>query len=119
MKLVEFPKNHRAKKIFNINNESNCDRCMQYIKIIINSHNINIILETKMDATLLKNGLHGRCFHVSFVEFYGVTFLRNTSGRLPLKHYPTGICLFKVNNKNTRTRCEICSKLTIKTPERR
>ena len=28
-------------------------------------------------------------------------------------------CLLKVNNRNTRTRCEICSKLTIKTPERR
>ena len=27
--------------------------------------------------------------------------------------------MFKVNNKNTKTRCEICSKLTIKTPERR
>ena len=26
---------------------------------------------------------------------------------------------FKVNIKNTRTRCEICSKLTITTPERR
>ena len=32
---------------------------------------------------------------------------------------PAGNYLFKVNNKNTRTRCEICSKLTIKTPERR
>ena len=27
--------------------------------------------------------------------------------------------MFKVNNRNTRTRCEICSKFTIKTPERR
>ena len=27
--------------------------------------------------------------------------------------------MFKVNNRNTRKRCEICSKLTIKTPERR
>ena len=27
--------------------------------------------------------------------------------------------MFKVNNRNTRTRCEICSKLTVKTPERR
>ena len=27
--------------------------------------------------------------------------------------------MFKVNNRNTRTRCEICLKLTIKTPERR
>ena len=27
--------------------------------------------------------------------------------------------LFKFNNRNTRKRCEICLKLTIKTPERR
>ena len=26
--------------------------------------------------------------------------------------------LLKVNNRNTRKRCEICSKLTVKTPER-
>ena len=31
---------------------------------------------------------------------------------------PAGNYIFKVNNRNTRTRCEICSKLTIKTPER-
>ena len=31
---------------------------------------------------------------------------------------PTGICLFKVNNGNIRTVGEICSKSTIKTPER-
>ena len=31
---------------------------------------------------------------------------------------PAGIYLLKVNNRNTRTSCEICSKLTIKTPER-
>ena len=32
---------------------------------------------------------------------------------VPSRHY-----LLKVNNKNARTMCEICSKLTIKTPER-
>ena len=31
--------------------------------------------------------------------------------------YPADIYLFKVNKRNTRARCEICSKLTIKTPE--
>ena len=31
--------------------------------------------------------------------------------------YPTNIYLFKVNNRNIRKRCEICSKLTVKTPE--
>ena len=40
----------------------------------------------------------------------------------PWKHqktgYITGIYILKVN-KNTKTRCEICSNLTIKTPKRR
>ena len=40
------------------------------------------------------------------------SFLTNFSS------YPVGIYLLKVNNRNTRTRCEI-SNLTIKTPERR
>ena len=42
---------------------------------------------------------------------------------LILKQYllsiPAGIYLLKVNNKNIRAMCEICSKLTIKIPERR
>ena len=33
--------------------------------------------------------------------------------------YPGGNYLLKFNNRSTRTRCEICSKLTIKTPKRR
>ena len=38
---------------------------------------------------------------------------------MKLKPFPAGNYMFKVNKRNTRTRCEICSKLTIKTPERR
>ena len=30
---------------------------------------------------------------------------------------PAGSYMSKVNNRNTRTRCEICTKLTIKAPE--
>ena len=33
--------------------------------------------------------------------------------------YPANIYLFKVNNRNSRKRREICSKLSITTPERR
>ena len=33
--------------------------------------------------------------------------------------YPAGNCMFEDNNRNTRTTCEICSKLTKKTSERR
>ena len=40
---------------------------------------------------------------------------------VPIKHdiswHPNPQILLKVNNRNTRTRCEICSKLTIKTLE--
>ena len=32
------------------------------------------------------------------------------------RQIPTGNYMFKVNNRNTTTRCEVCSKLTIKTP---
>ena len=35
------------------------------------------------------------------------------------KLFPVGIYMFKVININTRTKCEICSEQTIKTPERR
>ena len=37
----------------------------------------------------------------------------------PLRNNPDNIYLFKVNNRNFGKWCEICSKLTIKTPERR
>ena len=32
---------------------------------------------------------------------------------------PVTIFMFKVNNRNTRERCDLCSKLTIKTSELR
>ena len=38
---------------------------------------------------------------------------------LILACYPADNHIFIVNNSHTRTRCEICSKLTIKIPERR
>ena len=36
-----------------------------------------------------------------------------------VKQYSDGNYIFKVNNRNTRTRFKICSKLTIITPEQR
>ena len=37
----------------------------------------------------------------------------------PSPPFPANIYLFKVSNRNTRKRCEICSNVAIKTPERR
>ena len=36
-----------------------------------------------------------------------------------LFNIPSGIYLLKVNNRNTKTRCDMCSKLTVKKPEQR
>ena len=58
-----------------------------------------------------------------FLCFPGVS--KDTSGMKWVKKYqskkwlyklPANIYLYKVNNRNTRKRCEICSKLTIETP---
>ena len=40
-------------------------------------------------------------------------------GDMILYYFPAGNYMFKVNNRNTRTRCATCSKLTIKALERR
>ena len=44
---------------------------------------------------------------------------QDTEGQQKCAGDPAGIYLLKVSNRNTKTRFEICSKLTIKTPERR
>ena len=48
------------------------------------------------------------------LSFSHISFCRKQVKIIPARNY-----MFKVNNRNTRTRCEICSKLTIKTLERR
>ena len=46
-----------------------------------------------------------------------VTKLVATQSSSSVRNKPINIYMFKFNNRNTRTRCEICSKLTIKTPD--
>ena len=53
-------------------------------------------------------------FSASIADFEQVNMIWEGAILVP---FQAGIYLFKANNKNTRT-CEICSRLTIKTPER-
>ena len=58
--------------------------------------------------------------YIFFTKTCDLKYSGQVSGCLMhIKVNVLGIYLFKVNNRNSRTRCEICSKLTIKTPERR
>ena len=52
-----------------------------------------------------------------FSLIYGI-LKSNITVKGPMKQYSAGNYIFKVNNRSTRTRCEICSKLTKKTLER-
>ena len=67
---------------------------------------------------------HGWSFFAKIVNvFYALTIFFMFSLDYSVIDYfdrvlnPANIYLFKVNNRNTRKRCEICSTLTIKTPE--
>ena len=55
--------------------------------------------------------------HEIKILFSSLLFISSVWGYF--RPIPSYIYLFKVNNRNTRKSCEICSKLTIKTPERR
>ena len=60
----------------------------------------------------IKNSLKLYPKYYTFKSFF--YFLTNVS-----LNYPANIYIFKVSNRITRNRFEICSKLTIKTPEPR
>ena len=55
-----------------------------------------------------------KCLYVVLFMHFRVYYKNLISGAIPV-----GLYLVKVNNRNTRTRCKICSKLTMKTTERR
>ena len=54
----------------------------------------------------------------SFQRFHEKFIRQKHAAKIFHTTFPAGLYLFKVNNRNTRTMCEICSKLQRKTPER-
>ena len=53
--------------------------------------------------------------HTYFIKDYLSKSLRYCSAKS--FYFPTGNYMVKVNNRKTRARCEICSKLAMKTPK--
>ena len=88
----------------------------RYILILLNAAKSEFLDCRNVHSLLLKFPSYGRwkviadLMHFSSQNLY-IPFINRNS--------PAGNYMFKVNNRNTRTRSEICSKLTIKTPERR
>ena len=74
-------------------------------------------------CSLLENIFRKRVFYTCkisnaflSVSCYRLLFITNTSAASII---PASSYMSKANNRNTRTRCQICSKLIIKTQERR
>ena len=56
--------------------------------------------------------------HVKFFQITNIFYpLICKRAHVRVSSNTAGIYMLKVNNRNTRTRCEICSKLTTKIPE--
>ena len=74
--------------------------------IFICSAGYQVMMEKKAEVSI-------QCTKIVLIAALISVFNRFWGGRSPANIY-----LFKFNNRNTRKRCEMCSKLTIKTPER-
>ena len=70
----------------------------------------------KIFRTVKRLNIRSNVFNDNNINIQSDTFIVNFE---QIWYNPAGSYMFKVNNRNTRTRCEVCSKLTIKTPERR
>ena len=98
-----------------------------YLQQVLNApREIRLTKDIFNQTNLNKYSVH--CFWFNTVDIIKIDFeesqfyFTGNSPKIPsisitlenLKTFPAGIYLFKVNNRNTRTRSETCSKLTIK-----
>ena len=81
--------------------------CIQYSVLFSNMQDFSVRLNNGFNS-IIQNAIP---VFLSFYMFTGMLGIRSLT--------PAGIYLLKAKKKNTRTRYEICSKLTIKTSERR
>ena len=97
-----------------LSNELNFNRSLRQRR----SQNLKLFNKT-FDWALIKVSLSANFFWWYFLPRVLLSLLL-TLNITHIQHaIPAGIYLLKANNRNTRSRCEICSKLTLKTPERR
>ena len=81
---------------------------------------LNPLENTREFCKFFKN-TSGGCFcnYFNLLTFHQPQHLCDVIMSMTIYGVRAGNYIFKVNNRNTRTRCEICSKLTIKIPKRR
>ena len=86
--------------------------CFNLFLLPIMNWRLQCVSESCWPETLLKD-FHRMSYSVNFAKFFKTTFSQNISRKQGSTSIPDSIYLLKVNKRNTKTRCEICSKLTI------
>ena len=76
---------------------------------------IQVKIKLRETQNYVTKGFQNKKYISLYLKFHGIGRTLPTSFGI----YPTGNYMIEVNNRNTRTRCEICSRLTIQTPEQR
>ena len=78
----------------------------------------NEIVEANINENNISNTKFEKLLGVTFDNRFIFNYHISNIWKTFCNKHPVSIYIFKVNNRNTRTRCDISSKLTIKTPER-
>ena len=100
--------------------------CLLFTAEIKVGSTLNMLLESskllKTTYFLIISGLEGRGLRLKLWPLFPLNWyipiFDPATGQYLSRSYPAGNYMFKANNRNTRTRCEVCSKFTIKTPEK-
>ena len=112
--MIFYPANIYLFKVTNRNNRKRSEICSKLMAsfccfVYFEHISLHFVVFLRMS---LNNQMLAGLFYIRISKLnWGLTET--------LTHNPAGNCMLKVDNRNTRTRCEICSELTIKTPERR
>ena len=85
------------------------------------SYFLHVVLSYDVVGSWLQlDNVHKRCLSLKTLklDIYKSSFLEFQALYWLLHLFPAGNYMLEINNRNTRTRCEVCSKLVIDTPER-
>ena len=83
-----------------------------WLRTLLNMLNVALNVLKVHKSYIRMTSLYIICYWFSY--WFGTCFF--FAGYVMSENLPAGIYLFKVNNGNSRTISEVCSKLTIKTP---
>ena len=89
----------------------------QHRRFPVNIAKFLITSQSVMNRKLFSSNMTSAAFNLTDITYITYVYYIYSKIYSSMSNCPAGNYMFKVNNRSTITRCKICSKLTIKTPE--